>query len=107
MSVLKVITADIVVGYGTPPLFSPEPLLSPCSFPVIYSLSPHPNPFTPKQSLLSSPPGPVQVVLEAGFDLVVGEEGHVAGMGHCQLVPVPQKRPPGLTGEGRTHILSV
>ena len=45
---------------------------------------------------VSSPPWPVEVVPQAAFDLVVGQEGHVARVCHCQLVPVPYQRPPRL-----------
>ena len=35
-------------------------------------------------------------LLEPGFDLVVGEEGHVARMSHRQQVPILQQRRPRL-----------
>lgn len=46
----------------------------------------------------------VDVLVQSGFDFIIGQEGHVAGVCHCQEVPVPQnwsprlkKRPPSVT----------
>lgn len=47
----------------------------------------------------ASPAGLVDEPLQAGFDLVVGQEGHVAGMSHRQTVPVPQQGRPRLETE--------
>lgn len=46
------------------------------------------------------PAGLVDELLQSCLDLVVREERHVARVGHCQAVPVPQQRGPRLGGGG-------
>lgn len=58
----------------------------------------------------ASPAGLVDEPLQTGFDLVVGQEGHVTGMGHRQTVPVPQQGRPRLeteTGDKRSVFLTI
>lgn len=46
----------------------------------------------------------VDVLLQSCLHLVICQEGHVAWMSHCQEVPVPQNRSPGLDERGRENI---
>lgn len=60
-------------------------------------------------SLDISPAMLVDKLLQPRFDLIVCEEGHVAGVSNCQAVPVPQQGRPRLhthTGEREGDSLS-
>ena len=65
-------------------------LILDCDFSFLY------NPWPGLDPHLYPPAGLVDVPVEPRLDLVVGEEGHIAGVGHGQDLPVPQEAGPGL-----------
>lgn len=56
---------------------------------------------------VTSPGSPARFMdepLQTSFDLVVGQEGHVARVGHRQTVPVPQQGRPRLQNKDRREL---